>query len=120
LAPTRILLAALPGILEEIVAHVLGSEPDVEVAGTIRSLNGLPQKVALERPDVVILGQNDVGLATALLEEHPRMTVLAVAEEARIAWVYALKLEQIRLGVLSPTTLVSAIRQAAGSTASRA
>jgi DNA-binding NarL/FixJ family response regulator len=99
-------------MLEEIVRNALGSEPGIELVGTARSIDGLPRKVARAKPDVVVLGRNDVELAATLLEERPRLTVFAVAEEGEVTWLYALKLERVRLGALSPTTLVEAIREA--------
>jgi len=112
LTPTRILLAALPRMLEEIVVHALSSDSGTEIVGTVRDVAALPRKIARLRPDVVVLGRNDVELAVELLQQRPKLAVLAVAEEANVAWLYALSLDRIKLSVLSPTTLVEAIRHA--------
>jgi DNA-binding NarL/FixJ family response regulator len=104
-------------MLEEIVIHALGLEPNIELAGTVRTVEGLPRRIARAKPDVVVLGRNDVDLAAALLEQRPRLTVFAVAQEGEVTWLYALKLERTRLGALSPTTLVEAIRAATDPTA---
>ena len=112
MASTRILVAALPLLLEEIVVRALGTEPGIELVGKTPKVQGLPRKVARLRPDVVVLGCNDVELSASLLELQPHLTVLAVAEEGETAWLYVLTLKQTRLGALSPATLVDAIKEA--------
>lgn len=92
--------------------HALEAEPAIELVGTARTVQGLPRQLARLKPDVVVLGCNDVELAAALLEQQPHLTVLAVAEEGETAWLYVLTLEQTRLGALSPSTLVHAIKEA--------
>ena len=112
LASTRILLVALPRMLEEIVTDILRSQRGLEVAGTVRKLDGLPRKVARTRPDVVVLGGDDAPLAAALLEQSPRLKVLAVAEEGQTWWLYGLAAERTRLGALSSARLVRAVQRA--------
>ena len=109
---TRILLVALPRMLEEIVSHVLSSQRGLEVAGTMRTVDQLPRKVARARPDVVVLGGDDPPLAAELLQQSPRMKVLAVAEEGRDSWLYSLTPERTRLGALSSARLVRTVRNA--------
>ena len=109
---TRILLVALPRMLEEIVTHILRSQRGIEVAGTIRKVDGLSRKVARARPDVVVLGGDDAPLAAALLEQSPRLKVLAVAEEGQDWWLYGLTAERTRLGALSSARLVGAVQRA--------
>ncbi|HEU0303885.1 MAG TPA: hypothetical protein VFR32_04825 [Gaiellaceae bacterium] len=111
MASTRILLVALPRMLEEIVSHVL-SQRGLEIAGTVRKVDGLSKKVAKARPDVVVLGEDDPPLAAALLEQSPRLKVLAVAEEGKDSWLYGLTPERTRLGALSPSRLVRAVQRA--------
>jgi len=112
LASTRIVLVALPRILEEIVTDILRSQRNLEVAGTIRKVDGLPRKVARKRPDVVVLGGDDAPLAAALLEQSPRLKVLAVTEEDQTWWLYGLTAERTRLGALTSTRLVRAVQRA--------
>ena len=89
-------------MLEEIVLHALEPERTIVVAGTLRTLEGLPSEVARAEPDVLVLGENDVELAATLLEQRPRLTVFAVAEEGEVTWLYALKLQRVRLGAGEP------------------
>jgi len=112
LASTRILLVALPRMLEEIVTHILRGERGIEIAGSTRKVDGLARKVARTRPDVVVLGSDDAPLAATLLEQCPRLKVLAVAEEGKDWWLYSLTAERIRLGALSSARLVRAVQRA--------
>ncbi len=98
-------------MLEKIVTHVLCSQRGLEVAGTVRKVDGLPKKVAKARPDVVVLGQDDPPLAAALLEQSPRLKVLAVVEQGQDSWLYGLNPERTRLGALSPARLVRAVQR---------
>jgi chemotaxis response regulator CheB len=112
LASTRILVVALPRMLEEIVTDILRAQRGMEIAGTIRKVDGLTRKVARTRPDVVVIGGDDAPLAAALLEQSPRLKVLAVAEEGKDWWLYSLTAERTRLGSLSSATLVRAVESA--------
>jgi chemotaxis response regulator CheB len=112
LASTRILVVALPRMLEEIVTDILRAQRGMEIAGTIRKVDGLTRKVARTRPDVVVIGGDDAPLAAALLEQSPRLKVLAVAEEGKDWWLYSLTAERTRLGALSSATLVRAVEKA--------
>jgi hypothetical protein len=112
LASTRILLVALPRMLEEIVAQMLRSQRGIEIAGAVRTVDRLPRKVARARPDVVVLGGDDPPLAAELLEHSPHLKVLAVAEEGQDSWLYSLIPERTRLGALSSARLVRAVRSA--------
>jgi len=106
------MLAALPRMLEEIVFHALCSERGLEITGTFRNVDGLSRKVARARPDVIVLGQDHPSLVAALLEQRPRLKVLAVVEEGQDSWLYCLSPERTRMGALSPSSLVGAVRRA--------
>jgi DNA-binding NarL/FixJ family response regulator len=99
-------------MLEEIVTDILRTQRGMEVAGAVRKVDGLPRKVARMRPDVVVLGGDDAPLAAALLEQSPRLKVLAVAEEDQSWWLYGLTAERTRLGALSSARLVRAVQRA--------
>jgi DNA-binding NarL/FixJ family response regulator len=99
-------------MLEEIVSDVLGSQRDVQVAGTMRTADQLPRKLARARPDVVVLGGDDPPLAAELLEQSPRLKVLALAEEGQDSWLYSLTPVRTRLGALSTARLLRVVRNA--------
>jgi DNA-binding NarL/FixJ family response regulator len=112
LEPTRILLVALPRMLEEIVSGILSSKRGLGVVGAFRKVDGLPRKLAKARPDVVVLGQDDPSLVAELLEQSPRLKVIAVVKEGQDAWLYSLSPDRTRLGALSPSSLVGAVQRA--------
>ena len=105
MAPARIMLAALPHLLEEIVSDALDRH-GLEVVGATQSVDELPETVARTLPDLVVLGRDDPTLALELLQHRPRLKVLAVAKEGQDSWLYE------RLGALSPATLVEAVQRA--------
>jgi DNA-binding NarL/FixJ family response regulator len=108
---TRILLAGLPTLLEEIVIDILaGTEADdLELVGVAHG-SSVARKVERLRPDVVIVGGDNRAMVATLLERHPRLKVLAVATDARDSWLYALRPERVQLGCLSAESLVAAVR----------
>jgi DNA-binding NarL/FixJ family response regulator len=108
---TRILLAGLPTLLEEIVTDILaGAEAEgLELVGVAHG-SSLARKVERLRADVVIVGGNDPSIVATLLEQHPRLKVLAVAADASRSWLYELKPERVQLGCLSAERLVAAVR----------
>jgi len=117
---TRILLAGLPSLLEEIVTDILATAEadDLEVLSATRSSTGLAKKVERLRADVVIVGGHDPTVVAELLEQQPRVKVLAVTADARTSWLYALRPERVQIGCLSADSLVAAVRRARETNAS--
>jgi DNA-binding NarL/FixJ family response regulator len=113
LGRTRILLAGLPRLLQEIVTDALKGEEEVEVVGVVDLAEDLARTARSTEATVVILGDDDPSVVVSLLERQPRLGVLAVGADARESWLYALRPERVRLGDLSPRSLVSAVRDAA-------
>ena len=106
MASTRILLIALPRMLEEIVSDALGSERGMEFAGTVRTVDDSPGTWRVRGRTSSSSGGDDPPLAAELLEQSPRLKVLAVAEEGQDSWLYSLRPERTRLGGLSTARLV--------------
>jgi DNA-binding NarL/FixJ family response regulator len=113
LAAIRILLAELPQMRREIIAGVLGGQPDMEVVGEV-PLDVLRAAVERERADVVVIGVDRPALTAELMELRPRLKVLSVAHEGRDCSLYALRPERADLGEASPQQLVETIRKAVG------
>jgi len=110
--PTRILLVALPRLLEEIVSEALSEAPDLAVVGLLRDAGSLTREASLQA-DVVVLGGDDPALAASALERQPHLAVLAVSEDARGSSLYVLRPERTLIGDLSPQSLVATVRAAA-------
>ena len=115
LEPTRILLVGLPRLLEDIVTRILEEAEDLELVGVTRETDDLAGAASRTRPDVVAVQGADPRLVTSLFLQDPRVAVLVIDEEATGSSLCVLKPECVRVGQLSPDSLVAAIRDAAGS-----
>ncbi|GAA1476293.1 response regulator transcription factor [Nocardioides aestuarii] len=89
--PTRVLLVDDHAVLAESLSLLLGSQSDLEVVGTARTLADARRLVETSRPDVVLLDvalPDGDGIAEipALLERHPgaRVVVLTGTTSDRV------------------------------------
>ena len=120
LSPIRILLAAMPRMLRDIVERVIRSQPDmlvVGVMGVVGTSDALNSEVQRLKPNVVVLGlEADTAwnACDSLLYENPHTRLLAVTDDGRGATLCELRPHRVRIGNVSPEGLVSAIRHAAG------
>jgi DNA-binding NarL/FixJ family response regulator len=108
----RVLLAGLPRIMREIVEHALGDASDMEVVGAVDAFGDLAGALADARPDVLVVGidESEAPRLDRFLYETPRLSCLAIAGDARRAFLYELRPRAKPLGDVSPTGLVQAIR----------
>jgi DNA-binding NarL/FixJ family response regulator len=98
-------------MLRDIVAGVLRAQPDMEVIEAEPGAVSLLQLADLSRPDVVITGFDDPGLARGLLTASPHLRVMAVTGDDGDAWLYELRPYRVHLGEVSPRTLVEQVRR---------
>lgn len=113
--PIRVLIIDLPGVLSEIVRETVGREDDMIVAGEVTGDVALDRAIDEARADVVILQAGHPTLAdsasvSVLDGKAPALRLLAVSDDGRESFLYALKPVRIPLGELSPSRLVTAIR----------
>jgi DNA-binding NarL/FixJ family response regulator len=109
--PTRIVLVDMPRVLRDIVVAALVDEPDLEIVGGQGGTLG--QTVASSQADFVIAGADyDFAEVARVLDERPRLRVLAVAGHGREAFLYELRPTRTPLGEVSPRAIVEAIRSA--------
>jgi chemotaxis response regulator CheB len=109
----RVLLAGLPRFMREIVERALVEAQDIEVVGVIDALGEVNGMLTHAQPDVLIVGLEDESDAPRLdrfLYASPRLTCLAIAGDARRAFLYELQPRAKPLGDVSPDGLVHAIR----------
>lgn len=117
----RVLLSGLPRMLRDIVAELIGAQPDMDVvdASAVPALGAaLPELARRVRPHVVIVGgghdaQARSALGDALLRQAPELRVLALGADGRRAWLYEMRPCEVPLGEVSPAVLLTAIRGAA-------
>jgi hypothetical protein len=116
LATTRILLAALPQMLADIVSEVVAHEPDMQVVGAVDDSSEIADAALAVDADFLVVGVTGGALpdaCEALLELNPAARVLAVARDGRQSFLYRLEPRARPLGELDPGVLVSAIRSPA-------
>ena len=101
----------MPRVLRDIVVAALVDEPDLEIVGGHGGT--LRQTVASSQAVFVIAGADyDFAEVARVLDERPRLRVLAVAGHGREAFLYELRPTRTPLGEVSPRAIVEAIRSA--------
>ncbi len=112
----RVVTAALPRILSDIIRTVFESAGDIRLIGQAANYAELLDLARRLHPDVVIMGMDESGppdLGWDLYGNDPRLRVLGVVGEGRQTFVYELRPQRTPLGELSPDELVSAVRRLA-------
>jgi len=112
----KILLAnSRPRIMREVMRQLIGQQPDMEVVAEVLDLSALARVVSETEVDAIIIALEDseaLRLASELLAEHPKVTILALAARSDAAFI-----EQARFGrrdIVDPsaTTILRALREA--------
>jgi DNA-binding NarL/FixJ family response regulator len=108
----RVLLAKMPALMLDIIHHVIAAEPDMAVIGVVDD-GDLPAAVLRARADVVVVGQDAQAERDSYLQlllRHPRVKVLAIADNGKSGSLYELQPRRVSLGKISARTLTQAIR----------
>jgi hypothetical protein len=98
------------------LSDIVQVQPDIELVGHAEGPDELPEAVARQRPDVlVVIPSGKVGrcLFEDLLYAAPRLRVLAIVENGHAGLLYRLRPSRARLGEMSAAALLDAIRDAA-------
>jgi DNA-binding NarL/FixJ family response regulator len=105
----------LPRMLQEIIKEILATRSDLGLIAEYPHRVPLVAAVEETSARLVIAAdeQLDPDEVCQVLERRPRTKILGVAGDARAAVLYELRPQKIRLGEVSPETLVAAIRAAA-------
>jgi DNA-binding NarL/FixJ family response regulator len=112
--PIDVVLIGVTGMLSQIVKGIL-DEPDIRVRGDLPHDGSIVSQLRAKNADVVILADEHRALTTEvheLLSERPRTKVLTILDHGRETFLYELRPFQIRLGQVSPQTLLDAVRTA--------
>ena len=113
------MLARLPRILHTIIEDAVAEEADMEVICGHAS-SSLVAMAASRRIDITIIGEDDLDTVSALLGARPHMDVFAVVPTGGETMLYEMRPCRVRLGEVSATSLVQAIREAGQNARSRA
>jgi AmiR/NasT family two-component response regulator len=115
---TRILIANMPGILQEMIAAIVSSESRLRIVGKLAKESDLVAAIRRTRADVVIIREtheeDDVD-DEALLICRRSAKMLAITKSGREAALYQLRLQRTPLGEISADGLISAIDKAVNS-----
>lgn len=117
--PIRVVLGQMPVLLGDILRVTLSEHPDLEVFSDRSSGTRVGAIVASTDADVAIIALPPTArdrLAEDLLRAHPRLTVVALADNARAGCVYRLKTHVTPLLDVTPGSLLAAVRQAGAAT----
>jgi hypothetical protein len=99
-------------MLREIVATIVGAEPDLELVGEVDDPEALVAHSERTRPDLVITGADPalVRVSHQLLDDFPSLRILEVDAEGDRGFLYELYPRRKKLGELSPESLLAVVR----------
>ena len=103
-------------MVRDVVGNILGDEPDLCVVADGVPPGALIERVERERPDVVVFwveSDSPPKMCDELLGLFPRLAVVALEDRGECASIYMMRPMRFRLGEISRTHLVTAIRRAA-------
>jgi DNA-binding NarL/FixJ family response regulator len=99
-------------LLHDVLVDLLASHPGIQVTECLVPPSGAPELPEAVPPDVVIISSphpGDDAVPIRLLHSAPRCRVLALASNARRAFLYELRPHRTALGELSRETLIAAV-----------
>jgi DNA-binding NarL/FixJ family response regulator len=112
--PIRVLLAETVARLRAEVRDALAGQPDLIVVGD--ASDEVEVLLQAERADVVIVGMSGTTLpstAERLIDEYPRIGVIAIDIDREQGLLYQLRPQLSRIAELTPAGLAAAIRRVA-------
>lgn len=110
----RLLFAALPTMLGEIIRHAVQSEADLRIVEEKDALDDLSEAVARTRPDVLVVGVDDGILpreCARVMYELPFASTLTISQDGRVSSAYRLRPERILVESVSTGGIIEAIRE---------
>jgi len=81
----RVLVAARPRLMRELVVELISGQPDIEVMAEVQDDSKIVELVQELHPDCVILGleasDSRPDVCDLLFDQHPHLKILALASE---------------------------------------
>jgi DNA-binding NarL/FixJ family response regulator len=113
---TRIVLAALPKMLCEIVRETLASRSDLEIVAEVDTRTGVTDALTRTGATIAVIGvpagTTRPGCA-GLLRAHPGLRVVAITADGGTAWLCELRLEVSVVTEVSPKGLLAVLEAVA-------
>jgi hypothetical protein len=113
--PIRVLLGPMPAMHRDILDETFAAQDDILVVGRSTSPVALRGDVATLEPHVTIVGGESAEWSDehlALLRAQPPRHLLLLANDARSASLFGLRVHRADLAELSPRAILAAVRQA--------
>lgn len=109
----RVLIAALPLMLHDIIYDALTEQPTLHVVARLGDADDVEAAASKYNADVIVMTAppEQIRAAEHMLYARPRMRVLMLAPDGRSAHLYRLVPQCMSIDDVSPTQLVSAIVQ---------
>jgi chemotaxis response regulator CheB len=110
--PVRVLMAAMPGMLHDIIQDALAEQPALQIVAKLEPGDDLD--AAVERHEVDIVAMSAVpskqnAISEQMLFDHPRVRLLMLSPDGRAASLCRLILHEVTINDVSPQELVAAI-----------
>lgn len=108
----RVVLVALPALMEDLVRNACLADDSIEVVASTRSFDQMQLQLTNLAVDVMIAavhGGDETVRSLAMLEQRPTMRVLLIAATGASADLYELRPQRTRLGPVSPAEIVRAL-----------
>jgi hypothetical protein len=111
----RIVVAAMPRMLRDIVKYTVSTDDQVELVREYTERIDLAATVARDRPHFVIVGSEAFGSeqVAAALAASPTLSVLALTADGRKLHLHELTPTRLEFGEISPGRLLEVIRMRA-------
>jgi DNA-binding NarL/FixJ family response regulator len=109
----KVLLLGTSRLFGDLVKGIVEPADDVRVVAEVATEDELPEALEATDADFVVAALDDPTLTESylsLLEERPRLRVLALAGEGRRGFLWELRPRRVPIGEVSPTTLLAALR----------
>ena len=113
--PVRILLVAIPPMLEDVVRQVVAEQTDMEIVGEVAGGVDVLLDAGQTGAElvIVVLGDSELpGVCSHLLDEYPHIKVLGLTRDGRSAFVYESRPQTVVSGEVSVQGLRNMIRSA--------
>jgi DNA-binding NarL/FixJ family response regulator len=111
----KVLLAIRPGMIAEVVRHLVEQQPDMAVIGDGIDLIELVSAIRTTGAEVVILtpadSDGEPGIGSYLLAMYPQLKIMALSAKGDTAVLYQSSSPQKRMDDVGEAAILGAIRQ---------
>jgi DNA-binding NarL/FixJ family response regulator len=111
----KVLLAIRPGMIAEVVRHLVERQPDMAVIGEVMDLTELVLAIRTTGAEVVIItladSDEEPGIVSDLLAVCPRLKIMALSVKGDTAVVYELGSTQKQMDDVGEAAILGAIRE---------